>query len=309
MKRILKQLPVLFFIFTCFVAGAQTSVPSYMPTAGLVGWWPFSGNANDRSGNGNNGIATNAILTADRFGNSNFAYSFNGLNSRIDVPDAVSLRCRKITMSAWFYNKNIAKTTQLIYKGSLNADGEAYSMYCQDSIANSGAKVGGNCVSGIDWRIAFGKQRIVQGAWEHMVATYDGAIYKVYKNGALDTSYAITGLIDSCIGGGLRFGYNHNRYIQFTGDCFDGYIDDIAIWNRALTESEVTQLYTGTENCGYGNMGINVCVPQRNLHIKDVMRIEPRDTPPSNPGRGDIYYDGILNKLRVFDGTIWQNCW
>jgi hypothetical protein len=58
-----------------------------------------------------------------------------------------------------------------------------------------------------------------------------------------------------------------------------------------------------------GEVGIGTTNPERSLHVKDVMRLEPRNTPPASPSRGDIYYDGLLNKLRVFDGTTWQNCW
>ena len=67
---------------------AQTlmaQVPSYVPTQGLVGYWPFSGNANDLSGNNNNGTVNGATLTTDRFGNANSAYSFNGINQKITV--------------------------------------------------------------------------------------------------------------------------------------------------------------------------------------------------------------------------------
>ena len=49
--------------------------------------------------------------------------------------------------------------------------------------------------------------------------------------------------------------------------------------------------------------------PVRSLHVKDVIRLEPRSTAPSSPAKGDIYFDNTLNKLRVYDGTIWQNCW
>jgi len=52
-------------------------------TNGLVGWWPFNGNANDESGTGNHGTVNGATLTADRFGNPNKAYSFDGLASYI----------------------------------------------------------------------------------------------------------------------------------------------------------------------------------------------------------------------------------
>jgi hypothetical protein len=58
-----------------------------------------------------------------------------------------------------------------------------------------------------------------------------------------------------------------------------------------------------------GNVGIGVSTPQRSLHVSDVMRLEPRATAPTSPAKGDMYFDSTLNKLRVYDGTVWQNCW
>lgn len=58
-----------------------------------------------------------------------------------------------------------------------------------------------------------------------------------------------------------------------------------------------------------GNVGVGDIKPQRALHISDVMRLEPRATAPSSPGKGDMYFDSTLNKLRVYDGTAWQSCW
>jgi D-alanyl-D-alanine carboxypeptidase len=58
-----------------------------------------------------------------------------------------------------------------------------------------------------------------------------------------------------------------------------------------------------------GNVGVNVQTPQRNLHVKDVIRLEPRNEAPDNPKEGDIYYDGLLKKLRVYDGIAWKDCW
>jgi hypothetical protein len=58
-----------------------------------------------------------------------------------------------------------------------------------------------------------------------------------------------------------------------------------------------------------GNLGIGTATPARTLHVNAVMRLEPISTAPSNPSKGDMYFDSTLNKLRVFDGTIWQNCW
>jgi hypothetical protein len=58
-----------------------------------------------------------------------------------------------------------------------------------------------------------------------------------------------------------------------------------------------------------GNFGIGTTAPARVLHVKDVMRLEPRTSSPSTPSKGDIYFDSTLNKLRVWDGAVWQNCW
>lgn len=58
-----------------------------------------------------------------------------------------------------------------------------------------------------------------------------------------------------------------------------------------------------------GNVGVGTTAPQRVLHVNDVMRLEPRATAPTSPKAGDMYYDSVQNKLRVYDGTAWNNCW
>ena len=57
----------------------------------------------------------------------------------------------------------------------------------------------------------------------------------------------------------------------------------------------------------YGMVGIGVSVPERTLHVNDVLRLEPRLGAPSNPSEGDIYYDLTDNKLRVWNGSAWLN--
>lgn len=81
---------------------AIAQVPSYIPTTGLVAWYPFNGNANDGSGNALNGIVTNAILSTDRFGNANQSYDFYYSGARIEVPWSSLLFPDTITVSGWF---------------------------------------------------------------------------------------------------------------------------------------------------------------------------------------------------------------
>jgi hypothetical protein len=78
-----KIIVILVSIYSVFTTNLMAQVPNYVPTNGLVGWWPFNGNANDESGNGNNGTVNGATLTTDRNGVANSAYSFDGINDLI----------------------------------------------------------------------------------------------------------------------------------------------------------------------------------------------------------------------------------
>lgn len=56
-----------------------------------------------------------------------------------------------------------------------------------------------------------------------------------------------------------------------------------------------------------GNVGIGTSSPTRPLHVNDVMRLQPRNGAPSSPGAGDIYFDSADNKLKCYDGSVWQD--
>ncbi len=99
LKRFVYITCLLSFVLSPLSLSAQ--IPTYVPTSGLVGWWPFNGNANDESGNGNNGTVNGATLTTDRFGVANKAYSFDGTNSNIVIADNTLLRPTNITISVW----------------------------------------------------------------------------------------------------------------------------------------------------------------------------------------------------------------
>ena len=107
MKRLI--LPIVF-LFICNLSIAQICNKSQLPfnlQNGLVGYYPFCGNANDGSGNGNNGVVAGATLTTDRFGNANSAYNFNG-SSVISVANNASLNIqqRQLTLSQNIFQYN-----------------------------------------------------------------------------------------------------------------------------------------------------------------------------------------------------------
>jgi len=85
-----------------FVLFCVSSFFAQIPTNGLVAWYPFHGNANDSSGNGHNGTVNGATLTTDRFGNANYAYSFNGNGNIITLDNTIgNFGTSDFTISAW----------------------------------------------------------------------------------------------------------------------------------------------------------------------------------------------------------------
>ena len=96
----MKHLLTLAFL-VCLGTFASAQIPSYVPPNGLVGWWPFNGNANDESGNGNHGTVNGATLAANRFGNAGKAYSFDGVDDRIRVPFSQSYTNDTGTVLLW----------------------------------------------------------------------------------------------------------------------------------------------------------------------------------------------------------------
>lgn len=97
----MKEKYTTFAVLVLLSTFSLAQVPSYVPTNGLVGWWPFTGNAVDSSGNGHDGTLYGATLISDRFGSPNCAYSYNG-SSYISVPhsSAFSFGTGDYTLSA-----------------------------------------------------------------------------------------------------------------------------------------------------------------------------------------------------------------
>lgn len=244
-------------MFTAFAVGlsmtasVMAQVPSYVPTNGLVGWWPFNGNANDESGNGNNGTVNGATLTADRFGNTNKAYSFNG-SSYIAIAHNSTFNMQQATWSVWV-NKNSSTTGNGMYIFGKRDNAQHQVTFCTGD-GNmqlgwaSGQAIGingGNIVS----------------SWHMLTITYDQTIpssnASFYYDGILQGTSTIQPF--SFLNGDIRFGIEvNNSYWQ----AFNGLIDDGIIYNRILTNSEILQLYngcTGNEITSQPiNSGVNV---------------------------------------------------
>jgi len=207
-------------------------------TDGLVAYYPFNGNADDASGNGNSGAVFGAVLTEDRFGSPNSAYSFNGNSDYILVNDSPSLDIKgEITLAGWRYITSNS-LGRIIRK--VNTWGPAVGGYILSSAAdyiNSELQLDIN-TSGV---IITRKDSIFpMNKWGFVAMTYDGKTVSLYYNGSRIQTAQVTGQINT----------NDNPvYIGSSEgvEYFAGKIDDVRIYNRAMNETEIKNLYNLTK--------------------------------------------------------------
>lgn len=216
-------------------------------TNGLVAYYPFSGNANDASGNGNDGTVTAASLTGDRLGIPNRAYLFDGVSSLITVPDSPSLRiANDVTVACWL---NLSQTNlDVRFVGKGGDCGRNYGLW---GIWGSGSfwmfqqfPPEGGCV-GCQENTASTVPTVHIGKWYQLVGVRTGSISRLYLDGILIqertptcSTSTYTGDEPLLIGGPGYVGAPGNQ-----PDLMKGSLDDIRIYNRALSSNEVAQLY------------------------------------------------------------------
>jgi transcription termination factor NusB len=238
-------------------------IPDYLIEDSLVAWYPFNGNANDESGNNLNLQIYGPSLSSDRFNNPNESFIFDGVQNSAEylkLSDINTLKNNEFTYSVWFnslefypetpttdpYDYNNLNLQGLI---SLNSDnnwdiGPALSLKLKNS-SNSIIRVtswSNTNTSAPNKTSSSNLNASVEiNKWYHLVYTYYNGNGKVYVNGVLKETFSSTidyNLQNDLIIGGQRNGTN----MDVMGG-FNGKIDDIGIWSKALTQEEVIQIY------------------------------------------------------------------
>lgn len=261
---------ILFFLaFFTFSMNAQ--LPSYLPTNGLVAYYPFNGNANDVSSNSNNGTNNGATLTTDRFGNANSAFSFNGINNYISTNTSSIPFPNGITFCAWikpttYKNASIVDKMLNIGNGfrintrenSISPGINPKKIWSQSSYYGyTGAN--NNSVSTTDQQL---------NNWQFVVGTFgNDGVLRLYYNGILEnqitTSYSQLNNSPILIGRGST---------SSTYENFQGLIDDIGVWNRALTSQEVQNLFVGEQTLSpFCSNDEFLQVPSMNINSNDAV--------------------------------------
>lgn len=223
------------------------NIPSYVPKDGLVGYWPFNGNANDESGKGNNGTVNGATLTADRNGKSNSAYSFDGQSNFIEISDPVKTSLdflgNDFSVSAWVNTKSNQLDGPIVTKQNLGIIANESGDYNMNIIKGQGRFAMG--MGNGDGAQRFSNSFINNGNWHNVIAIYRKNNIELYVDGILENGF---------YGGPNEYPNslsNSNESLNFGRGWiyhYDGQLDDIAIYNRALSQQEITALYSGSTN-------------------------------------------------------------
>ncbi len=235
----------LSLIIGCLVSiSSFGQLPNYVPTDSLISYYPFNGNANDESGHGHNGTVSGATITADRFGVQNSAYQLSAVGSKIDLLDGGNWLKKDRTISFWFSSQSTG-TEQRVF---------GYRPTCSGTSGEQGFEfiINGSNPIIEHWHSNYPNvigKTFVPNQWTHVVFLKKDTIGTFYVNGDSVTSiHPILGIsqittlsISSGISCIANFPINSNKRYR-------GKIDEIGIWNRALSKVEISNLFNTTTN-------------------------------------------------------------
>ncbi len=254
-----KSLFTAFAIGLGLTASVMAQVPSYVPTNGLVGWWPFNGNANDESGNSIHGLVSNASLSADRFSNLNSAYSFYGNGDYIEIPTSSGqFDNQQYTISFWFRSNQGASSVNggpnvnPSIMSRLNIGGptlnpptavDNFSIYEIGGSSHLNTPINGG---------ATGANTILGNVWKNIIYAVSSDSTITYVNGNRIASQINNGTINFQ-NYPIRLGRSKHTYWKD----FSGELDDFGYWNRALTDCEIHDLYNAQLNSVSGTISVS----------------------------------------------------
>lgn len=227
---------------------------------GLVAFYPFTGNAIDSSGKGNNGTVSAATLTTDRFGKSNAAYLFNGSTSEIRVTSPFGGNQPFTTNASICYwiktnTTKDAATVLCLHSSCSNNANDLMTFYINN---RAGAHYLYNTIYWASPLLSVDQSTVTDNAWHFVCYTYNHDTAKLYMDG--------TKVSQSLVTPEPGFGFDQNTDLTIgnisSNACgydfhFEGTIDDIIIYNRTLNQNEISKIKQNTlsiETIGLKNL-------------------------------------------------------
>jgi Concanavalin A-like lectin/glucanases superfamily/Secretion system C-terminal sorting domain len=303
----------LFFIIVLLLV--PTLLTAQGLTQGLVGWWPFTGNAVDSVNMQNNGKVTGAQLTKDRFGNDSSAYYFDGNGDYIDVGTDSSLRSSSHSINFWFKYKDTSQVFHFV--DCQNSNNGEWGSVCYYHPSN-----------GLSFSIGAGSNDRLMGHasyiklndddWHMFSATYSKTTNQlaVYLDGCLSGNVNIKGSkggfssSDSTrfnSGEHWMFGA-HSQYFSSSKNngprYFKGSLDDIRMYNRPLGSVEVRGLFL--ENTDYQDTTYTTIFDTSNVVIYDTTVVTTYDTIQvfDTTFVNDTTFTTVYDTIFLFDTTF-----
>jgi hypothetical protein len=229
--------------FVSFAAAANTCVE---PPSGLVSWWPGDGDADDIVGD-NGGTLQNGATFAD--GVVGPAFSFDGVDDFVSAPHEESQNIREaLTIDAWVLKKGPCERLNCIVlmKEDVPAPGEndlRYGLVIHDNEAFVVDRVSLS-LNTASWEdVVISNTVLHDDVWYHVAGTYDGSSAKIYVNGILDNSVEKSGLLLPSTGGAMKIGQESTVEDPAGPEFFNGLIDEVELFNRALSAEEIATLF------------------------------------------------------------------
>jgi hypothetical protein len=206
------------------------------PPEGLVSWWRGEGNASDGTGTNHGTLMNGATFAAGEVGQ---AFFFDGVDDYISISDSPSLHSltTNITIEVWikvnWFNPGL-DWTALVTKGD-----SSWQLRRHGRSSHIGFST-----SGLNYGDLEGSRNIDDGQWHHVAAVYDGNTKYIYVDGMLDAYAPATGSIAQndypiCIG-------ENAETMWFSDRHFNGMIDEVSIYNRSLSASEIQTIYNAS---------------------------------------------------------------
>ncbi len=226
LRSILRSRVVVSLASSVLFLGGRglAQVPSCVPPPpGMVAWWPGDASASDIAGSNDGSIVGSVTYAAGRV---DLAFRFDGSTGWVQAPDSAALRVTgQITIDAWI--NPVATGGRVVDKITAGgADGYLLDTY------------GGVIRFLVDSQGLNGATPLPTGTWSHVAGVYDGAQMRVYLNGTLDGTFATTVAIPTN-SLPLRIGAASDG-----GSSFNGLIDEVEVFNRALSQAEIQAIVT-----------------------------------------------------------------
>jgi hypothetical protein len=244
MKKLIAVI-ICISLFARCTKETKDNTPSSLKN-GLVAYYPFNGNANDESGNGNNGAVNGATLSADRFGIANKAYSFDGVSSFIDLSNnnLNNQGNSSRTVACWINPTSNSNPCMNFFSsgngvtGSTSSNnGKTFNLRLNIVSSSLTYNLGfmGYGVTGYDYDPLNGTS-IPINEWTHVAVTFSENTITLYVNGIKGGS----GIVSLNTTGNSNYIGRSNHTDAY--NYFNGNIDEVRLYNRSLTQEEISYL-------------------------------------------------------------------